>query len=126
MPIEGSSRHCSKVGRGVEAGEGEVHDLVRLDPTVVDALEPLQVDDQDGRKPPDLELLDCELVGLAGRAVILLVLPQFFLLGEGLQTFCQGDRLSSSTSACDHTGVFNPGTLRCCQVAQVECSGVPI
>ena len=101
MPVKGGRWHRSKVGGGVEPGEGEVHDLVRLDPTVVDALEPLQVDDQDGRKPPDLELLDRELVGLAGRAVILLVLPQFFLLGEGLQTFCQGNRLSGSTPGLD-------------------------
>ena len=97
MPVEGGSWHSSKVGRGVEPGEGEVDDLVRLDPAVVHALEPLQVDNQDGRKPPDLQFLYCQLVRLAGRAVILLILPQFFFLGESLQAFCQGDRLGSST-----------------------------
>ena len=54
MPVESGSWHSSEVGRGVEPGEGEVDDLVRLDPAVVHTLEPLQVDNQDGRKPPDL------------------------------------------------------------------------
>ena len=80
MPPEGSGGHGRQVSRGVEVGEGEVHDLVALDPAVVDALEPLEVDDEDGRKTPDLELLDGELVGLAGGAVILLVLSQLLLL----------------------------------------------
>ena len=80
MPPECGGGHGRQVGRGVEVGEGEVHDLVALDPAVVDALEPLKVDDEDGRKPPDLELLDGELVGLAGGAVVLLVLPQLLLL----------------------------------------------
>ena len=97
MPVKGGRWHCSKVGGGVEPREGEVHDLVRLDPPVVHALEPFQVDDQDGREPPDLELLDCQLVRLAGGAVILFILPKFFLLGESLQAFGQGDWLSSST-----------------------------
>ena len=101
MPVEGGGWHRSQVGRGVEPGEGEVDDLVRLDPTVVHALEPLQVDNQNGRKPPDLKFLYCELVRLAGRAVILLILPQFFLLGESLQAFGQSDRLSSSTPVAD-------------------------
>lgn len=97
MPVKGGRWHRSKVGSGVEPGEGEVHDLVRLDPPVVHALEPFQVDDQDGREPPDLELLDGQLVRLAGGAVILFILPKFFLLGESLQAFGQGDRFSSST-----------------------------
>ena len=80
MPPEGSGGHGRQVRRGVEVGEGKVHDLVALDPAVVDTLEPLEVDDEDGRKTPDLELLDGELVGLAGGAVILLVLPQLLLL----------------------------------------------
>ena len=101
MPVKGGGWHSSKVGRRVQPSEWEVHDFVRLDPTVVHALEPLQVDDKDGREPPDLELLDCELVGFAGRAVILLVLSQLFLLGESLQTFSKGDRLSSSPPVAD-------------------------
>ena len=54
MPVEGGGWHSSQVGGGVEPCEGEVHDLVRLDPAVIHTLEPLQVDDQDGRKAPDL------------------------------------------------------------------------
>ena len=101
MPVKSCSWHRSKVGGGVEPREGEVHDLVRLDPTVVHALEPFQVDDQDGGKPPDLKLLDCQLVRLAGGAVILFILPQFLLLGESLQAFGQCDWLGSSTPVAD-------------------------
>ena len=80
---------------------GEVDLCVHLGGGQVLVDEPLQVDDKDGREPPDLELLDCELVGFAGRAVILLVLSQLFLLGESLQTFSKGDRLSSSPPVAD-------------------------
>jgi hypothetical protein len=35
--------------------------LVRLDPSTVELVEPLQVDDEDGRQPPDLKLLGGQL-----------------------------------------------------------------
>ena len=79
-PAESGCRYRSQVSCRVEASQGEIHNLVTLDPSVIDGLEPLEVDDEDGRKSPDLELLDGQLVRLAAGAVILLVLTQFFLL----------------------------------------------
>ena len=96
MPVEGGRWHCSKVGGGIEPREGEVHDLVRLDPPIVHTLEAFQVDDQDWRQSPYLKLLDRELMGLASRAVVLLILAQFFLLSKSLEALGQGDGLSGS------------------------------
>ena len=97
VPVESSSWHRGEVRCGIEPCEREVHDLVRLDPPIVHTLEAFQVDDQDWRQPPYLKLLDRELMGLASRAVVLLILAQFFLLSKSLEALGQGDRLSGST-----------------------------
>ena len=97
VPVESSSWHRGEVRCGIEPCEREVHDLVRLDPPIVHTLEAFQVDDQDWRQPPYLKLLDRELMGLASRAVVLLILAQFFLLSKSLEALGQGDGLCGST-----------------------------
>ena len=96
MPVESSSWHRGQVRCGIKPCEWEVHDLVRLDPPIVHTLEAFQVDDQDWRQSPYLKLLDRELMGLASRAVVLLILAQFFLLSKSLKALGQGDGLSGS------------------------------
>ena len=49
-------------------------------------MKPLEVNDENRRQSPDLELLGGELALLAGGAVVLLVLAELLLTGEGLQT----------------------------------------
>ena len=96
VPVESSSWHRSEIRCGIEPCQWEVHDLVRLDPPIVHTLEAFQVDDQDWRQSPYLKLLDRELMGLASRAVVLLILAQFFLLSKSLEALGQGDGLSGS------------------------------
>ena len=67
--------------------------FVGLDPPAVELVEALQVNDQHRRQPPDLQLLERQLVLLAERAVVLLVLAQLLLPRESLQALDQRDGL---------------------------------
>ncbi len=62
QPAEGGGRHRCQVVGGLQSRHGKVHNLVGLDPALVDALEPLQVDDENGGQPPDLKLLHGQLI----------------------------------------------------------------
>ena len=67
--------------------------FVGLDPPAVELVEALQVNDQHRRQPPDLQLLERQLVLLAERAVVLLVLAELLLPRESLQALDQRDGL---------------------------------
>lgn len=64
---------------------------MRFDPPSVELVEPFEVDDEHRRQSPDLQLLERQLVLLAERAVVLLVLAELLLPGESLQTLDQRD-----------------------------------
>lgn len=61
---------------------------------------------QDGGKPPEIQLLGCQAVGLTLGAVVHLVLPQLLLAGESSETAVQVDGLSLCTPTLFHTLVL--------------------
>ena len=73
-----------------------------------------------------MKLLDRELMGLASRAVVLLILAQFFLLSKSLKALGQGDGLGGGLPAGDHALMLLPASLLGGEVAEVEGGGVPV
>lgn len=121
-------------GTGVEALPRKLDYLLWLDPAAVHKLEALQVDDlrvrawrvvlvsirpdsheqwghlpgtyQDGRQPPEVQLLGGQPVRLALGAVVELVLPKLLFAGECFQTAVKADRLSLGPARLLHTAVL--------------------
>lgn len=62
--------------------------------------------DQDGRQPPQVQLLGGQPVGLALGAVVELVLAQLLLAGEGLQAAVQADGLGLRPARLLHAAVL--------------------
>ena len=61
---------------------------------------------QDGWQSPQVQLLGGQAVGLTLGAEVELVLPQFLLAGEGLQTAVQADGLGLGPPALLHAAVL--------------------
>lgn len=106
VPQDGLLRHGGQVVGGVEVVEGEVDDLLRLDPLVVDVLEALEMHDEDGRQPPDLQLLGGGLRGAAVRAVVALL--QALAGREGAQAAAQVHRAHRLRRAQRQRRVLHP------------------
>lgn len=61
---------------------------------------------QDGRQPPEVQLLGGQPVRLALGAVVELVLPELLLAGECFQTAVQADGLGLGPAGLLHTAVL--------------------
>jgi hypothetical protein len=48
VPMNGGCGNGSQIVGRIQAGDGEIHNLVGLDPALVDALKPLEMDYQNG------------------------------------------------------------------------------
>ncbi len=66
----------------------------------------MNVSDQYGRQPPEVQFLGGQAVGFTLGAVIELILTQLFFTGKGFQTAVQTDRLCLSTPTLLYTGML--------------------
>lgn len=130
--------HRGKICGGIEVFEREVYYFLSFHPFGVDAVKPFQMDnlrtkrsvesisvktklylltDQNGRQPPNLQLLSSRLLILTPTAVVLFL--QIFLGGEGFETVVQIYWFRVQFSASSHRFVFSPQLFPAGLVAQM-------
>ena len=84
MALKGFRWNRGQVIGGIEVVIGKVDNFVRFDPTSVEKVKALEVNDENGRQTPNLELLRRQLQLFTLTAVITFVLAQLLFSGECL------------------------------------------